>query len=157
MPIEKSAGAVIFRREPFDVAQGKKEEVLFLILHYPGTSHRASKDYWDLPKGHIEKGETLEDTAKREVKEETGLKDIEISEGFKETIKYFFKWEGKNILKFVTFFIAETKNPQEVKISEEHKGYEWLTFKEAVKKVTFNNAKEILKKAVNFLNNKNNH
>ncbi len=134
MPIEKSAGAVIFR---------KAGEIKYLLLLYQAG-------HWDLPKGHVEKGETLEDTVKREVKEETGLEDMKIVSGFKETIKYFFKWEGKNILKFVTFFLAET-DASEVRISQEHIGFEWLPYNEAVKRVTFKNAKEILKKANGFL------
>jgi len=149
MPVEKSAGAIIFRKEPFDVAQGKGDKIFYLLLHYPSNT-KSPKEYWDLPKGHIEKGEKLEDTVKREVEEETGLKDIEFIEGFKETIKYFFKWENKNILKFVTFYLAETKT-RDVKISEEHIDYEWLPYKEALEKLTFKNAKEILKKANNFL------
>jgi len=149
MPIEKSAGAIIFRKEPFDVTQGKGDKIFYLLLHYPSNT-KSPKEYWDLPKGHIEKGEKLEDTVKREVEEETGLKNIELIEGFKETIKYFFKWESKNILKFVTFYLAETRT-RDVKISEEHIDYEWLPYEKALEKLTFKNAKEILKKANNFL------
>jgi 8-oxo-dGTP pyrophosphatase MutT (NUDIX family) len=142
MPVEKSAGAIIFRRE--------NNKIYYLLLHYPGTSHRAEKDYWDFPKGHIERGEEIEETVKREIFEETGLKDIKILPGFKETIKYFFKFQGKNILKFVTFFLAETKE-KNVQISFEHIGYEWLPFEEAMERLTFQNAKEILKKANSFI------
>jgi 8-oxo-dGTP pyrophosphatase MutT (NUDIX family) len=144
MPVEKSAGAVIFKRET--------NKIYYLLLHYPGASHRAEKDYWDFPKGHIEKGEKIEETVKREVFEETGLKDIKILPGFKETIKYFFKSGGKRILKFVTFFVVETKE-KKVQISFEHIGYEWLPFEEATERLTFKNAKEILKKANDFLKN----
>jgi len=142
MPVEKSAGAVIFRR--------KNNKIYYLLLHYPGISHRAKKDYWDFPKGHIEKGEKIEETVKREVFEETGLKDIKILPGFKETIKYFFKFQEKNILKFVTFLLAETKI-EEINISFEHIGYQWLTYEKAIKKLKFKNAKEILKKANIYL------
>jgi len=142
MPIEKSAGAVIFRRE--------NNKIYYLLLHYP-SSAKAAKDYWDFPKGHIEKGETLEATVKREVEEETGLTDIKFVEGFKEGIKYFFKFKGKNIFKIVTFFLAETKE-KEIKISPEHIGYKWLSYEEAVEQLTFENAKETLRKAVAFLN-----
>ncbi len=142
MPTERSAGAIIFRKE--------KGKIFYLLLHYPGASHRANSDYWDFPKGHLEKGETLEDAAKREIEEETGLKKIKFVDGFKETIKYFFKWQGKNVLKFVTFFLAETKE-KKVTISFEHIGYQWLPFEEAMKKLTFQNSREILKKANEFL------
>jgi len=141
MPVEKSAGAVIFRKE--------SDKPFFLLLHYP-SSAKAPKDYWDFPKGHIEKGENEIETARREVEEETGLKDIEFIEGFKETIKYFFKFEGKNILKFVTFYLAETKT-KNVRVSFEHLGYEWLPYEKALKKLTYKNAKEILKKANDYL------
>ena len=140
MPIEKSAGAVIFKTN---------KETEYLLLHYP-SSAKAPRDYWDFPKGHIEKGEKLEETIKREVKEKTGIKNIKLVENFKETIKYFFRHEGKNVLKFVTFFLAETKI-EEVKISQEHIGYKWLSYPEALNFLTFNNAKEILKKANDFL------
>lgn len=141
MPIEKSAGAIIFRKEG--------ENLFFLLLHYPRAMRRP-KPYWDFPKGHIEKGEKIEDTARRETYEETGLKDIEIISGFKETIKYFFRWEDKNILKFVAFYLAKTTE-KEVKISSEHIGYEWLPFEKALEQLTYKNAKGILKKANDFL------
>jgi len=159
MPIEKSAGAVIFRKEG--------DKTFYLLLHYPSSATRAAakgkeeglpsspkapREYWDFPKGHIEKGEKLEETVKREVKEEAGLEDIKFVEGFKEWIKYFFKFKGKNVFKIVTFFLAETKT-KEVKISGEHIGFEWLPYEEALKQLTFKNAKEILKKAHNYLLN----
>jgi 8-oxo-dGTP pyrophosphatase MutT (NUDIX family) len=145
MPVEKSAGAVIFRRE--------NDEIFYLLLHYPGTSHRTEKDYWDFPKGHIEKGEKIEETVKREVREETGLKDLKFIEGFKKWIKYFFYFQGKKIFKIVTFLLAETKT-KKVKISFEHIGYKWLPYQKALEKLTFDSAKEILKKANDYLNSK---
>ena len=143
MPVEKSAGAIIFRKE--------NKKPLFLLLHYPSGSPDR-KDYWDLPKGHIEKGEKPEDTVKREVEEETGLQDIELLEEFQKTIKYFFKWENKNILKFVTFYLAETRT-KEIKISGEHVGYKWLPYPEALEQLTFKDAREVLKKANEYLKN----
>jgi bis(5'-nucleosidyl)-tetraphosphatase len=142
MPVEKSAGAVIFRRE--------NNKIYYLLLHYPGASHRAERDYWDFPKGHIEKGEKIEETVRREVFEETGLKEIKILPGFKETIKYYFKFQGKKVLKFVTFFLAETKE-KNIQISPEHIGYDWLTYEEARSRLNFRNSKEILEKANNLL------
>ena len=146
MPREKSAGAVIFRRED--------SKIYYLLLHYTAR-------HWDFPKGHIEKGEKEEDTIKREVKEETGIEDIKLIGGFKEWIKYFFrenynskenKEKGRKewIFKTVTFYLAQTQT-KEVKISFEHRSFEWLPYKEALAKVTYKNAKEILQKAHFFL------
>lgn len=135
MPLEKSAGAVIFRKE--------NKKIYYLLLHYQWG-------HWDFPKGNIEKGEELKDTVKREVREETGIENIEFIPGFKENIKYFFKLKGKTIFKIVTFLLAETKE-KEIKISREHVGFKWLPFKEAFDQLTFKNAKEILKKANDFL------
>jgi len=140
MPIEKSAGAVIFKIEG--------DKTFFLLLHYPSGS-RTEKDYWDFPKGHIEKEETEAKAMRREVFEETGIKDLELVPKFRKVIKYFFKWRRKTIFKMVVFYLGETKE-KEVKISGEHMGYKWLEYKEALKQLTFDNAKEILKKAHNF-------
>lgn len=141
MPVERSAGAIIFRR-----ADSRR---LYLLLNYPRSSG-ASEGYLDFPKGHIEKGEKELDTVRREVAEETGLNDIRIVGGFKEWIRYFFKAEGKNIFKIVTFYLAETQQT-DVKISYEHTGYVWLTYEEAQAKLAFQNARQILKKADDYL------
>jgi len=143
MPIEKSAGAIVFRKE-----EGK---IYYLLLHYPGF--RGDRTHWDFPKGQIEKGESMVDTAKREVKEETGIRELRILPGLKETMKYFFKFKGKNIMKFVTFFLAESKR-KSVKLSCEHIGFKWLPYEDAIEQLTYNNAKEILKKADRFLSRK---
>jgi len=131
MPV-RSAGVVIFR-------EGKK----FLLLLYPGG-------YWDFPKGHMEPGETSEQTALRELKEETGISKTGILPGFKETIRYYYVENGKRFLKFVVFYIAETKQ-KKVKISWEHRDFIWLPYKEALKKLTYQNAKNVLKKAERWL------
>lgn len=142
MPTERSAGAIIFRKE--------NNRIYYLLLHYPPTSHRTAKDYWDLTKGHIESGETEGKTVRREAAEETGLKDVKFIPKFREQIKYFFKWEGQTIFKTVAYYLLETKT-KEIKISEEHIGFDWLPYEEAMERLTFKNAKEILAKANEFL------
>ncbi len=135
MPIEKSAGAIVFRR--------KNNKIKYLLIQY-GWGH------WEFPRGLIERGESLEETARREIKEEVGIKDIEFIPGFKEWFKFFFKLKGKNIMKIATFLLAETKT-KEVKLSHEHKDYVWLEYEKALEKLTFKNSKEVLKKANDFL------
>ncbi len=149
MPREVSAGAIVFRKE--------KNQIYYLLLHY-------QSGHWDFPKGHIEKGEKPEDTVRREVEEETGIKDIKILPGFKEYIKYFFrrnyglkKEEKKKapwVFKIVEFYLAETKT-KEIKLSFEHKDFKWLSFQDALRQLTFKNAKDILKKANDYLVKKN--
>jgi 8-oxo-dGTP pyrophosphatase MutT (NUDIX family) len=157
MPREKSAGAIIFRRE-----NGK---IYYLLLHYQAINRKGG--HWEFAKGHIEEGENYEQTVKREVAEETGLKDIKIIPGFKEHIKYFFRSRpagresamatpsGQNkkapwVFKLVTFFIAETRT-KDIKISDEHIGFVWLELEEAIKKTTYKNSKDLLKKANEFI------
>jgi len=136
MPMKKSAaGAVIFRKE--------KDKIFYLFLC-------RQSGHLDFPKGNIEKGEKLNETIRREVKEETGIKDIKFIPGFKKWIKYFYKLRNKNIFKIVVFFLAETKT-EEVKISSEHIGFEWLSYKKAMSQLIFENAKGVLRKANQFL------
>lgn len=132
---EQSAGTVLFIEE--------YNEKLFLLLHYP-TGH------WDFVKGKIEKNESLEQAAIRETKEETGITDIEFIKGFKEKIEYSFKFNGDIVQKEVIFFLAKT-NTKQVKISDEHLDYVWLDFNNALNKITYENAKNILKKSKNYL------
>ena len=135
MPVERSAGAVIFRNEG--------EKILFLLLHY-------EEGHWDFPKGHVEKGEKTEETVRREVREETGLTQINFLPGFKETIRYFFRSGRKKILKFVAYLLAETSQ-KEVKLSFEHIDSAWLSFEEAKAKITFATSRKVLEKANAFL------
>ena len=151
MPVEKSAGAVVFFWAP-----GGKIEYLLL-------EHRAG--HWKFPKGLIEKGEKLEVTAKRECCEETGLGELELVFGFKETERYFFKVKydyqvkergykiGQTLLKFVTYFLAESKS-KDVKLSFEHENYGWFDYESATGKLKKSkSSQEILKKADEFLKN----
>ena len=127
---EESCGAVIYHSDEF------------LLLHYEAG-------HWDFPKGNRDKGETKLETARREIKEETGLSDLEFTD-FEEEISYFYKREGKTIYKTVTYFLAKSFS-KNITISWEHKGYEWLPYEKALDKITFQNAREILKAAKSYL------
>ena len=128
---ETSAGIVLFRKE--------KEEILFLLLHYPSG-------HWDFVKGKMEEGESTHQTAIRETKEETGITDISFFENFEEWIEYNFQYQGELVQKKVVFFLAETKT-KEVKISHEHQDYTWMDYNTAMEKTTFDNAKTVLTRA----------
>jgi len=135
MPKEKSCGAVLFRKS--------KGRIFYLLLHYE-TGH------WDFPKGNQEKGEKEEETAAREIEEETSINKIKLIEGFKQQIKYFYKIKGALVSKEVSFYLAETKT-EKVKISFEHIGFEWLDYRNAMERLTYKNSKKILEKANSFI------
>ena len=106
--------------------------------------------HWGLVKGNIEKGESKEETIRRELREETRIKDSEIIEGFEEKIDYYYKLEGKSIHKFVTYLLVRV-HQREVRLSYEHDDFKWLPFDEAEKKVDFEDVEDIIGKAREFL------
>lgn len=144
---EKSIGAVIFRKE--------EDEILFLLLRY-------RHDHWDFPKGHAEKGENELDAIRREVEEETGISDFNIIPGFQKNMAYFYRAKGNeakerkkdkrfvNVFKKVVYYIGEAASG-EVRLSFEHKDYIWLSYKQALEKITFGQSKGILKKAYRYI------
>src|SRR3989344_4547151 len=113
---QKSAGLIIYHRN---------KEIRFLLLKYP--------NYWGFAKGLIEENENEEETAVRELKEETGIEKAKIIPEFKEKQEWFFKLKGDLIKKQAVFFLAEVKEEQaeKVKISSEHEDFVWLTYHEA--------------------------
>ena len=143
---EKSVGAVVFRN-----IGGKR---LYLLLHYPSG-------HFDFAKGHVEKGETEEMTLRRETEEESGIKDLEVFP-HRVSIRYFYiakgterekrlrKGQGIWIFKEVHFYPAETTT-EEVTISHEHQGHVWENYESALKKVTFDNAKRVLRETEEYL------
>ncbi len=129
---EVSAGVILFR-------DGAQRE--YLVLDY--GSH------WDFPKGHVEPGEDLETTARRELQEETGIRDARFIPGFKQSMRYFYRKSGEGMLKVVVYFLAETTTG-EVTLSCEHHGYAWLLYEQCLKRLTFKNARDLLTKAHAF-------
>ena len=134
---ETSAGIVLFRRED--------SKNLFLLLHYPSG-------HWDFVKGKMEKGESIQQTAIRETKEETGITDVRFIDNFEEWIEYNFQYKGELVHKKVVFFLAETKEDK-ITISEEHLDFTWRDYATAMEKTTFDNAKTVLTKAQELLSN----
>ncbi len=126
---ERSAGFILFRNE-----RGRR----YLLLDYGR--------HWDYPKGHLKKGETDLEAAERELREETGLEPSRVAPGFAREIRYFFRSGKKLIDKTVVFFIGEVEDDR-VKLSDEHVDYAWLDFESAIDRLTYPNAKEILRAA----------
>ena len=135
MKKEISAGVVVFRR----IGNG----VLYLLLKY-GWGH------WGFIKGHIEPGEKDIDTVKREAFEEAGISDLKFIFGFREKIEYEYFFKGERRHKIVYYYLAET-NQENVRLSYEHKDYAWLPFEDALKRITYDNDREVLRKAHTYL------
>lgn len=138
--LAKSAGAVVFHR--------RKEKCFYLLLRHTEPIFRHS---WGFPKGTMEPGETETETALREVQEETDL-HVKVVPGFRETITYAFRDRGYLIKKTVVYFLGEAKSGR-AKVSHEHEALEWLPYEKAVRRLTFENARNVLQKANKFLNN----
>lgn len=108
---------------------------------------------WILPKGRIEEGESLEDTSIREVKEETGLKNIKLLDKIGKT-NYWFRTKIKDkFTKEVHFFLyVDEADEDEICVEADHfdKG-QWFTKEEAIKKIGFVNQRKILNKAFKLI------
>lgn len=129
---ESSCGAVVFNEE--------QTERKFLLIRNRRSAH------WGFPKGHIEPGETKEETAIREVFEETGL-HIDIVPGFVKNSEYVI--QGK-IEKSVSIFLGKTTDFSYKIQEEEIEECGWYTYEEALKTLNYENDKYILTEASKF-------
>lgn len=130
---ERSCGAVVFHK--------MNGSARFLLIKNKRSAH------WSFPKGHVEKGESDEQTALREVKEETGI-DVEIIKGFKAKSEYSIQ---RHIEKTVYIFTATCESTQTVIQPEEIEDYRWLDYHQAMRNLRFDNDKSILFRSREFL------
>ncbi|HET6248521.1 MAG TPA: NUDIX domain-containing protein [Tepidisphaeraceae bacterium] len=131
--LERSAGFVIYHQF------APNRPVEFLLLDYGR--------HWDFPKGHVEAGENDLATATRELQEETGMTNPRVIPGFHEEMTYFFRHKRHGLVrKTVVFFLAEVATST-VKLSHEHTGYAFLKYQEALTRLTFPTARQILRTA----------
>ena len=151
MRYEKSAGAVVFK-EQLTRSNGQLAKREYLLLAHKSMS-KEGKIIWDFPKGLIAEGESERKTAAREVGEETGLSEFSFIEGFRETLKIFYKYQGDFINKAVVYFLSQATSDN-ARVSLEHTDLAWLSHAEAKKRLTFKNSRDLLQKAEYFLNGK---
>ena len=117
MPDVKSCGVLVF--------DGRLEPSFLLMRH---------ADRWDLPKGHVDPGETELECALRELVEETGIErgDVDIDTEFRFVHEYrIIKDRGKPVdkLKQLIIFLGRLKNAERERpeiLLTEHLGYEWF-------------------------------
>lgn len=136
MVVEKSCGAVVFT----EVNNIRKYVIIC-----------STSGIYGFPKGHMENGEIEEETALREIKEETNL-DVNILDGFRTIEEHTFYKGNEKRLKRVAYFIAKYENqkfkPQESEISN----IRLMDYDEAMKSFQYDNSKRVLKEVEDFLN-----
>jgi len=127
MRFESSAGGIVFRKT------GNK--TLVLLCQHSG--HHG----WVFPKGHIDKGETKEQTALREVVEETGINGKIIKT--LEPIQYWFVQDKEKIKKTVYYFLMEYASGNIENHDDEMENVEWLTIDDVAERLTYPSDKKI--------------
>lgn len=135
MKNDKSCGVVVYRQ--------LDKEIEYLLLQ--SKKHKE----WGFPKGHVEGTETELETAIREVREESGI-TIEPTSNFRTSIEYFI---DSNTKKEAVYFIAFTTE-EDVVIQEcEIIDYTWTNLPNALDLLPYDNIKNVLKKANEFILN----
>jgi 8-oxo-dGTP pyrophosphatase MutT (NUDIX family) len=129
MKYEKSCGAIVYRKYHGNLQ-------ILLIKH-------VNSGHWSFPKGHVENGETEEETARREIMEETNV-DVTIDTTFRETVSYSPK---KDTCKVVVYFLARAKSFSYIPKLDEISEVKWVDIDLARNILTYDNDKSIVTKA----------
>jgi 8-oxo-dGTP diphosphatase len=135
-PTVRAAGFVLVR--------GEGPSARFLLLHNP--EHRE----WGFAKGHLDPGEEDLPGALRELREETGIVEVEIDPAFRETIRYekVSRKTGARtgVWKEVVYFFGRSKDEAHT-LSEEHDRSGWFTLAEARERIPHENLRGVLQAA----------
>jgi len=128
-----AAGGVVIKKE---------EEKIHVLLVKDSYGH------WTWPKGHIEKGETAEKAAMREISEETGLEETCIVEKLGEQ-EYYFTLKGKKIFKTVYIFLLEADPHEKLIVQKaEIREARWFPPEEALETIEYKGSKALLEKGI---------
>ena len=143
---EVSAGGVVYRSEPAGPAG-----VLGGELEIALAARRTQKGdlAWGLPKGNIEPGESREEAAVREVREETGVEAV-VEQSLGDS-RYFYVWEGQRIRKVVHFFLMRATGGDITDHDHEMEEVRWFPLAEALREASYSGEREVLHRAAGFL------
>lgn len=136
---EVSSGGVVYRRT--------QDDELEILL----AARRTLKGNiaWGLAKGHIEEGESPEDAAIREVREETGWEAV--IEGSLGLTKYFYVWENVRIRKTVHFFLMRATQGDPADRDDEMEEIRWFPLDRALKRAAYRGERDVLLRAADIL------
>lgn len=132
--------------ESFGIIPLKQENgnwQVLLILHQGGR-------HWAFPKGHGNPGETALESARRELKEETGLDVEQLIQENPLTERYQFYRKREIVVKTVQYFPALVQGTLQLQ-AEEIQDAKWVPLKEAIRHLTFKEAKEMCQKLLAHL------
>ena len=137
--LQISAGGVAFRK------RAQKIEVALISV---GEDNR-----WQLPKGLVDKGESTEDAAVREVREEAGIDTTVVDRIDKVEYWYFAKENGNRVRyhKYVYFYLLRYKSGDVAEHDHEVNEARWVEIGEAVKRLAFNTEKKIVERAAQMI------
>ena len=133
---ERSAGGVVVRGEQ-------------AIVIVPTRRGAQGQKVLALPKGHVDPGETPDQTALREVREETGV-EVEMVEKLGD-VRYFYQRSGRRIFKRVTFYLFEYLGGSLDDHDDEVEQARWMPLEEAVEALSYDGEREMAARALSAI------
>lgn len=138
---EPTAGGIVFRR-----AKDKSVEILLI---------QDAKDRWTIPKGHIEEGETAQQTAKREIGEEAGLQDVDVL-GWLGKIHFRYRRIDKLVLMTTQIYLVRAKGDTDaIKKEEWMNGIKWFKFHDALEAIEYEDIGKLMLLAMKRIRQEN--
>ena len=128
---EPTSGGIIFR-----FTKDKKDIEILLI--------QDSKERWTIPKGHIEPGETAKMTARREIEEETGLKNVSVLTWLGK-IHFKYRRLDKLVLMTTQIYLVQALDDREMPTGEKWmKGIRWFSFSDALDAIEYEDIEKLM-------------
>jgi len=138
---EPTAGGIVFRRD-------EKNGVEILLI-------QDAKDRWTIPKGHIEEGETAQQTAKREIGEEAGLKEVDVL-GWLGKIHFRYRRIDKLVLMTTQIYLVRAMgDTNDIQKEEWMNGIQWFKFHDALDAIEYEDIGKLMLLAMKRIRQEN--